>query len=219
MVAIKHDAGVAAWPHILPPDVIEQLPFPERWAAAVVDPTRASAYSWPADHRIVAFAGGASLPAMRMPQPPPTKLDAFFADPTAWGSGAGRAVLKAAVDERAGCRRVQRCDAVDQRRRTIDRVGSTRFCRLGAGRHHASAPDLPRSRVRPASLSRIGLETGSGNPHPPWSGATQHRESSVMESWPRVVPRREVRNDGDGQPQDWATVQVGSTSLSLCIGH
>lgn len=34
----KQDAGVAAWPHILPPELISKLPFPERWSRAVTHP-------------------------------------------------------------------------------------------------------------------------------------------------------------------------------------
>ncbi len=98
MVAIKHDAGVAAWPHILPPEVIEQLPFPERWVAAIVDPDpRVGVLLADADDRAVAFAvtrpsgdvdAGATI----------GELDAFFSDPAAWGSGVGRSLLAAAVE-------------------------------------------------------------------------------------------------------------------------
>lgn len=98
MVAIKHDAGVAAWGHILPPEVVEQLPFPERWAIAILDPDpRVSVLLAEADGRVVAFAvtrpsGDADADPAR------GELDAFFADPAAWGSGVGRTLLQAAVD-------------------------------------------------------------------------------------------------------------------------
>src|SRR4029079_4090144 len=51
MVAIKHDAGVTAWPHILPPEVIETLPFLDRWVAAVER-------TGPAAAAVLAAAGG-----------------------------------------------------------------------------------------------------------------------------------------------------------------
>ena len=98
MVAIKHDAGVAAWPHILPPEVVEQLPFPERWAIAILDPDpRVSVLAVEADGRVVGFAvtrpsGDADAGAYT------GELDAFFADPEAWGLGVGRTLLAAAVE-------------------------------------------------------------------------------------------------------------------------
>lgn len=98
MVAIKHDAGVAAWPHILPPEVVEQLPFPERWAAAIVDPDpRVSVLLAEADHRVVAFA--VTRPSADADAGAATgELDAFFVDPKAWGQGVGRALLAAVVE-------------------------------------------------------------------------------------------------------------------------
>lgn len=97
MVRIKHDAGLAAWQHILPPEVIEELPFPARWEAAVEsDEVRAGALLAELDGRVAAFAitrpfgDDDALPKVG-------ELDAFYADPKAWGAGAGRALLSAAT--------------------------------------------------------------------------------------------------------------------------
>ena len=38
MQRAKLAAGIAAWPHILPAEVLPQLGFPERWTAAVIRP-------------------------------------------------------------------------------------------------------------------------------------------------------------------------------------
>ena len=97
MVAIKHDAGVAAWPHILPVPVIESLPFPERWSAAVSssDP-RVSVHVADVEGRVLGFA--MTRPSGDADAEQATgELDGFYTDPTAWGAGAGRALLAAAV--------------------------------------------------------------------------------------------------------------------------
>ena len=97
MMAIKHDAGVAAWGHILPPPVVETLPFPERWAAAI------EALE-PRTRVLVVEAGGAPVGfAITRPSGDADagvetgELDAFFVDPASWGLGAGRALLGAAM--------------------------------------------------------------------------------------------------------------------------
>jgi GNAT superfamily N-acetyltransferase len=97
MVAIKHDAGVAAWSHILPPAVIERLPFPERWGTAIVD----------SDPRVRVLIGEAGGRARGFAVTRPSgdgdggaetgELDAFFVDPASWGTGVGRGLLAAAV--------------------------------------------------------------------------------------------------------------------------
>lgn len=98
MVAIKHDAGLAAWDHILPPPVVEGLPFPGRWAEAIeaADP-RIGVLVVEADGRVVGFAvtrpsGDADADSTV------GELDGFYVEPASWGLGAGRALLAAAVD-------------------------------------------------------------------------------------------------------------------------
>ena len=97
MKAIKHDAGVAAWGHILPPAVIETLPFPDRWGAAIED----------SDPRVQVLIGEAGGQARGFAVTRPSgdddavavtgELDAFFVDPASWGIGVGRGLLAAAV--------------------------------------------------------------------------------------------------------------------------
>jgi GNAT superfamily N-acetyltransferase len=97
MMAIKRDAGVAAWGHILPPAVVETLPFLDRWAAAIgaVEPrTRVlvvEAASEPVGFAVTRPSGDADADDHT------GELDAFFVDPASWGLGAGRALLGAAM--------------------------------------------------------------------------------------------------------------------------
>jgi GNAT superfamily N-acetyltransferase len=98
MEAIKHDAGLAAWPHILPADVLDALPFPDRWAAAITsDDPRVGVLVAELDRRVVGFA-------MTRPSGDPDaeattgELDALYVEPGLWGSGAGRALLADAAD-------------------------------------------------------------------------------------------------------------------------
>jgi GNAT superfamily N-acetyltransferase len=97
MVAIKHDAGAAAWPHILPRSVIERLPFPERWSAAVSSSdSRVSVLVADLESRVRGFA--LTRPSGDADAGLATgELDGFYTDPAAWGAGAGRALLAAAV--------------------------------------------------------------------------------------------------------------------------
>ena len=97
IVAIKHDAGVAAWDHILPPTVLEELPFPDRWAEAIdaADP-RVRVLVVEVDARVTGFAvtrpsGDADADAST------GELDGFYVEPGSWGRGVGRALLEAAV--------------------------------------------------------------------------------------------------------------------------
>ncbi|MDQ2853989.1 MAG: GNAT family N-acetyltransferase [Chloroflexota bacterium] len=97
MASIKHDAGMAAWPHILPVPVIQSLPFLERWTAAVSssDP-RASALVADLEGRVVGFA--ITRPSGDEDAERATgELDGYYTDPRAWGTGAGRALLAAAT--------------------------------------------------------------------------------------------------------------------------
>lgn len=97
MVAIKHDAGLAAWPHILPPEVLETLPFLDRWAAAIGAPDpRVRVLLAESAGRIVGFA--VTRPSGDPDAGPLTgELDGFFVDPATWGIGAGRVLLAAAT--------------------------------------------------------------------------------------------------------------------------
>jgi GNAT superfamily N-acetyltransferase len=104
MAAIKHDAGLAAWRHILPPAVIDSLSMPERWTAAMdsEDP-RLQMLIAEAEGRVLGFA-------FTRPSGDPDagdatgELDGFYVDPGSWGRGVGRALLAAATDalRRAG---------------------------------------------------------------------------------------------------------------------
>ena len=97
MVKIKHDAGLAAWPHILPPEVIKTLPFPPRWSEAVAsDDPRTSALLAELDGRVVGFAiTRASGDADASPRT--GELDGFYTDPGTWGAGIGHALLGGAT--------------------------------------------------------------------------------------------------------------------------
>ena len=97
MVAIKHDAGLAAWPHILPPEVIKTLPFLDRWSASVEQPgPRTGVLVAEAGGRVAGFAvtrpsGDAGADATT------GELDGFYTDPSTWGRGVGRTLLAAAT--------------------------------------------------------------------------------------------------------------------------
>ncbi len=97
MVAIKHDAGVAAWGHILPPPTVETLPFPDRWAAAIeADDPRVRVLMVEGNGEAVGFA--VTRPSGDADADRATgELDAFFVAPASWGRGAGRALLEVAV--------------------------------------------------------------------------------------------------------------------------
>jgi GNAT superfamily N-acetyltransferase len=98
IVTIKHDAGVVAWPHIFPAEVLEELPFPPRWEAAITAPeSRTTALVAELDGRVVGFA--ITRPSGDPDAEPGTgELDGFYAAPGAWGTGAGRALLAAATE-------------------------------------------------------------------------------------------------------------------------
>jgi len=97
MVAVKLNAGVAAWSHILPSPVLETLRFPDRWASALdARDARIRVLVVEADREVVGFA--VTRPSGDADGDPATgELEAFFVDPRNWGLGAGRALLAAAV--------------------------------------------------------------------------------------------------------------------------
>jgi GNAT superfamily N-acetyltransferase len=98
MARAKHEAGIAAWPHILPPEVIAELGFPDRWRDAVERPQqRTLALVAELDGEVVGFA--IIRPSADDDAGPQIgELDGFYTDPQAWGRGAGRALLRAATD-------------------------------------------------------------------------------------------------------------------------
>lgn len=97
MVAIKHDAGLAAWAHILPPAVIETVPFLDRWTVAIESPdSRVRVLVAETGRQVIGYAvtrpsGDANADVAT------GELDAFFVDPTNWGLGAGRTLMDAAL--------------------------------------------------------------------------------------------------------------------------
>ena len=97
MTAVKHAAGLTAWPHILPRDVLESLPLPERWAAAItsVDP-RTEVLVAESGRRVIGFA--ITRPSGDEDASDSTgELDGFYVEPASWGAGAGRSLLAAAT--------------------------------------------------------------------------------------------------------------------------
>jgi RimJ/RimL family protein N-acetyltransferase len=98
MARAKQDAGVAAWPHILPPELIGQLPFPERWSRAITHP--------PARTRVLVAEERGAVVAFAITRPSADddadeqigELDGFYAVPEVWGRGVGRALLAAALE-------------------------------------------------------------------------------------------------------------------------
>lgn len=97
LTAIKHEAGLAAWPHILPAEVIAALPFPDRWATAIgsTDP-RVAVLVAETEGSVVGFA--ITRPSGDDDAAPRTgELDGFYSAPDVWGLGVGRALLSSAV--------------------------------------------------------------------------------------------------------------------------
>jgi GNAT superfamily N-acetyltransferase len=138
MIAVKHDAGMAAWGHILPPPVIEELPFPDRWAKAIVSvDARVRALVVEEDGRPVGFA--ITRPSGDADALPHTgELDGFYVEPRSGGHGAGRELLAAAVEElaAAGFRDATLWTAVENHRpRRIYEIAGWRTD--GAERHRS----------------------------------------------------------------------------------
>jgi GNAT superfamily N-acetyltransferase len=97
MVAIRHDAGLVAWPHILPPAAFESLPFPQRWIEAIDDSDpRVTFLVAERDVRAIGFA--LTRPSGDADATETTgELDGFYVAPDCWGLGVGRALLASAV--------------------------------------------------------------------------------------------------------------------------
>jgi len=97
MLVLKRRAGIAAWQHILPLEVLQGLGMPDRWAGAVRAPgSRTSALVAELDGAVAGFAmTRASDDADAGPET--GELDGLYTDPDAWGRGAGRALMDAAV--------------------------------------------------------------------------------------------------------------------------
>jgi GNAT superfamily N-acetyltransferase len=97
MLTLKYRAGLAAWQHILPLEVLRGLGMPERWLAAVRVPgPRQSVLVADLEGEVVGFAvTGHSGDADAAPGL--GELDGFYTDPEVWGRGVGRALLGAAT--------------------------------------------------------------------------------------------------------------------------
>lgn len=99
MERAKREAGVAAWPHILSPEVIAQLGFPERWTAAVRTP--------PARGRVLVGEWAGKVVGFAFLRPSGDddandeigELDGLYVAPSEWGRGVGRALLAATLDQ------------------------------------------------------------------------------------------------------------------------
>ncbi len=98
MLVLKQRAGVAAWQHILPLEVLRSLGMPERWTDAVRAPgPRTGALVVELDGAVAGFA--ITRPSDDADAPPSTgELDGLYTDPDAWGRGAGHALMAAAID-------------------------------------------------------------------------------------------------------------------------
>jgi GNAT superfamily N-acetyltransferase len=130
MEAAKRDAGIAAWPHILPPEALERLGFPDRWAAALA--------RLPARSRVLVGQLGGEVVGFAILRPSGDddagdeigELDGFYVAPSAWGRGVGRALLAATIEQlRAdGFRQATLWTAVDNHRpRRIYETGGWRL--------------------------------------------------------------------------------------------
>jgi GNAT superfamily N-acetyltransferase len=99
MERAKREAGITAWPHILPPEVVEQLPFPERWTSAVTaPPARTAALVGELAGDVIGFA--ILRPSADDDATGETgELDGLYVAPGAWGRGVGRALLSAALGQ------------------------------------------------------------------------------------------------------------------------
>lgn len=106
MLVLKRRAGIAAWRHILPLDVLQGLGMPDRWVSVVRSPgPRQAAMVAQIGDEVVGFA--ITGPSLDDDADETTgELDGLYVDPEVWGRGAGQALLSAATAEllRAGFR-------------------------------------------------------------------------------------------------------------------
>lgn len=106
MLVLKRRAGIAAWRHILPFEVLQSLGMPDRWVAVVRSPgPQQTALVAEVGEDVVAFA--ITGPSLDDDAGETTgELDGFYADPDVWGRGTGQALLAEATGEllRAGFR-------------------------------------------------------------------------------------------------------------------
>jgi GNAT superfamily N-acetyltransferase len=97
MELVKREAGLAAWPHILPPALLASLPFPDRWTEAISSPeVRVTVLVADAGGQLVGFA--VARPSGDEDAAPDIgELDGFYTSPGVWGRGVGRALLAVVV--------------------------------------------------------------------------------------------------------------------------
>lgn len=96
MKAIFMAAGKAAWPHILPGELLANLNPPERWSEAISDPSQAVLVGEldgvAAGFAVLGRSGDADASAVT------GELDSFYVHPDAWGKGVGRRLLPVITD-------------------------------------------------------------------------------------------------------------------------
>ena len=95
MVAAKIAAGMAAWVHFLPAELLEKRNPPDRWRDAISDPDQTV---------FVAEVDGVAAGFCHLrhsgdddAQPETGELDSFYVHPDYWGKGVGRDLMAAAL--------------------------------------------------------------------------------------------------------------------------
>ena len=90
-------SGKAAWPHILPAELLDNLNPPERWREAIDDPAQRVLIG-ELEGEVMGFAvlrrsGNADA------GPEVGELDSFYTHPDSWGKGVGRLLLTEATEQ------------------------------------------------------------------------------------------------------------------------